>query len=125
MTPFSRLLKNDLNCALQVFSAHEYDISLAEIAINTSVSLIPEAMGAAETKSAINVSRHVLVVPICVASTPNGIAKDEPRVATHRRANKYTTSFESLKTARMRKKKRRQLRGTAKAASQAPEDANA
>ena len=62
---------------------------------------------------------------MCTVLIPNGGTREDPSWATHRMEKNVMMSLELWKTARMRKRKRRPLKGAAIAANHAAESIRA
>lgn len=86
-----------------------------EMARRTRVSFTAEATMPAELKGLTSALIQRFVGPMCFPSIANGTVIHPPSTANHTTPNSPTTIFWSAKTARMRRKKRNDVEGTATA----------
>ena len=112
MLPIPPPLKKLLNLCPQV-SAKLYINNLSEIAKKTEVSCIATTTIPAELYDLTFVLMQFIVVPMWVPSTPKGAVRPPPSVPNHRIKKAVLIIRDWLKTARIRKKKRSELRGRA------------
>ena len=101
-------------------------MSLIDTAIKMQVSTIKDANGDDDMNLATNVNVHVFCARgRCVVFIPKGGTSEEMNCPIHSIAKRATMGFESLNTARIRKKNSRELSGAAKAPNHPADTANA